>query len=62
MARINFFYLLVSTHCSGLLMFLHVYFSRSPLGMPASILGRLHGIFFYGVLHRGPLRMSLLSG
>ena len=29
--------------------------------MAASILVRLHGIFFYGVLHRGPLRMSLLS-
>ena len=28
----------------------------------SSTYGRLLGIFFYGVLDRGPLRMSLLSG
>ena len=28
----------------------------------ASTYGRLHGFFLYGVLDRGRLRMSLLSG
>ena len=28
----------------------------------ASTYGRLHGIFFFGVLDHGPLRMSSLTG
>ena len=62
MATTNFFYLLFLLTARVFLCFLHVYFSRSPLGMAASILDRLHGIFLYGVLDRGPLRMSLLPG
>ena len=59
-ARTIFCYLLVSTPWSSFLWllrlcrvfywcFVYVYPSRSPLGMAASTLGRLHGIFFHGV-------------
>ena len=50
MARTNFYYLLVSTSCSGLLVFSALYFSRFPLGMAASTLGRLHAFTFFAYM------------
>ena len=62
MARTNFFYLLVSTPCSGLLVFSARLFQPFTLRDGCFYFGTAPWFHFLCVHGHGPLRMSLLPG